>query len=65
MGSGTDLVCAGLRRLIINAAYWSLGMETAISPARSVDCVGDYKPLDSGFNYKDLGVNPQPPSAYK
>ena len=36
MGSGKDLESAGLRRLIINAAYWGLGMEAAISPTRSV-----------------------------
>ena len=65
MGSGTDLQCAGLRRLIINAAYWSMGMEAAISPTRSVEIVGAYKPLESGFDYKALGVFPKPPAAYK
>jgi hypothetical protein len=65
MGSGTDLENAGLRRLIINAAYWGMGMEAAITPTRSVDIVGTYKPLETGFNYKDLGVVPKPPSAYK
>jgi len=65
MGSGTDLKSAGLRRLVINAAYWGMGMESAISPSRSVDIVGTYEPLDSGFNYKELGVVPKPVSAYK
>ena len=65
MGSGTDLECADLRRLIINAAYWSMGMEAKITPTRSVDIVATYKPLESGFNYKELGVIPHPPSAYK
>ena len=65
MGSGTDLECADLRRLIINAAYWGLGMEAAIDPARSVDIVGGYKPLESGFNYKELGVVAKPVAAYK
>jgi hypothetical protein len=65
MGSGTDLESAGLRRLIINAAYWGLGMEAAISATRSVDFVGDYKPLKSGFNYREIGVVPKPASAYK
>ena len=40
MGSAHDLQSAGLRRLIINAAYWGMGMESAISPTRSVDIVG-------------------------
>jgi len=65
MGSGTDLQSAGLRRLIINAAYWCLAMESAITATRSVDIVGDYQPLPSGFNYLKLGVKPQPVSAYQ
>ena len=65
MGSGTDLECAGLRRLIVNAAYWTMGMEAAIDPSRSVDIVGTYKPLESGFNYAELGVVPKPVSAFK
>lgn len=65
MGSAHDLESAGLRRLIINAAYWGMGMEASISPTRSVDIVGIYKPLESGFNYKELGVVPKPVTAYK
>jgi hypothetical protein len=65
MGSGKDLESAGLRRLIINSAYWGMGMEGAISPTRSVEYVGAYKPLVSGFNYEKLGVVPKLPAAYK
>lgn len=65
MGSGDDFENAGLRRLIINATYWGLKMETSISATSSVDYVDPYKPLASGFNYKELGVVPKPPSAYK
>ena len=65
MGSGHDLKNPGLRRLLINAAYWGLGLESAITPTRSVDIVGLYEPLDSGFNYPKLGVVPKPVSAYK
>ena len=65
MGSGNDLESPGLRRLIINAAYWGMGMESEITSTRSVDIVGMYKPLESGFNYKELGVIPMPPSAYR
>jgi hypothetical protein len=65
MGSGNDLECAGLRRLIINATYWAMAMESAITATRSVDIVGTYKPLESGFDYKELGVVPKPVSAYK
>jgi Trehalose utilisation len=65
MGSGTDLECADLRRLIINAGYWGMGMESAITATSSVDIVGTYKPLETGFDYKKLGVVPKPIAAYK
>ena len=65
MGSGDDLESPGLRRLIINAVYWGLGMESAITPTRSVEIVGTYKPLESGFNYQELGVVPKPIAAYR
>ena len=65
MGSGKDLQSAGLRRLVINAAYWGMQMEAKITPDRSVDIVGTYEPLASGFNYEKLGVVPKKPAAYK
>ena len=65
MGSAHDLQCADLRRLIINAIYWGLGMESAINAKRSVDIVGTYQPLEAGFNYAELGVVPKPVSAYR
>jgi hypothetical protein len=65
MGSGIDLKNHGLRRLVINAAYWGQQMESMISPTRSVDIVGEYQPLESGFDYEALGVKPRPVSYYQ
>lgn len=65
MGSGHDFQSAGLRKLIVNATYWGMGLENAIDPTRSVDIVGSYEPLESGFNYPTLGVKPKPVSAYR
>jgi hypothetical protein len=65
MGSATDLQNVGLRRLIVNAAYWSLAMEPSISANSSVDIIGTYQPLENGFNYEKLGVKPQPVAAYR
>jgi type 1 glutamine amidotransferase len=65
MGSGKDLESAGLRRLVINASYWCLGLEEKIDGTRSVDYVGPYAPLASGFNYEKLGVEAKPISAYR
>jgi hypothetical protein len=65
MGSGIDLKNPGLRRLVINAVYWGIGMESSISATRSVEIVGRYQPLESGFNYDKLGVKPRAVSFYR
>lgn len=47
MGAATDLQNESLRRLIVNAVYWGLGMEI---PAKAdVNYVGDYTPSAYGF----------------
>jgi hypothetical protein len=65
MGSGADFQSAGLRRLTINAVYWCLELENRISAVSSVAFAGPYAPLDTGFNYAELGVVPKPPAAYR
>jgi len=65
MGSGKDLENPGLRRLVINGVYWGLAMEDQISPDSSVEYVGEYKPLTSGFDYEKLGVKPRPVSDFQ
>ena len=65
MGSARDYQSAGLRRLTINAAYWCLLLEDQITATASVDLVGPYDPLDTGFDYAELGVVPKPVSAYR
>ena len=56
MGSATDLQNEGLRRLLVNGAYWALGLEV---PARAdVDIVGEFKPTMYGFNGYKKGVKP-------
>ena len=42
-----------------------MGMEAAIMPTRNVEIVGTYAPLESGFDYKKIGVLAKPVSAYK
>ena len=65
MGSAKDFESAGLRRLLFNASYWCLGMEDKIRADSSVQVLGDYAPLASGFNYPALGVVPHLPSFYR
>lgn len=59
MGASQDLQSIGLRRLLVNACYWALGMEDKIDPKSCVDIVGEYKPLPFGFGGFAKGVKPQ------
>jgi hypothetical protein len=65
MASGKDLESAGLRRLVVNASYWCIGLEGKISDTSSVEYVDEYMPLASGFNYEKLGVVPKMPKEYE
>jgi len=58
MGSSTDLSSAGMRRLLVNACYWALGMESRIPNATNVDIVGTYEPTKFGFNGAKKGLKP-------
>jgi hypothetical protein len=65
MGSAKDLQSEGLRRLVVNASFWCMGLEASITPDLNVNIIGDYKPRKSGFNYEKLGVTPQLPAHFK
>ncbi len=58
MGAATALASEGLRRLLVNAAYWCLGMEDQIPPRANVDLVGQYQPTGFGFGKHLRGVRP-------
>ncbi|NLU22997.1 MAG: ThuA domain-containing protein [Phycisphaerae bacterium] len=58
MGSANDLPSEGLRRLLVNAAYWCVGLEDKIPAKAKVDLVGAYKPLPFGFAGHQKGVKP-------
>ncbi|XOV92412.1 MAG: hypothetical protein ACFHWX_19690 [Bacteroidota bacterium] len=49
IGSSTDLVNEGVRRLMVNATFWLLDLE--IPDKANVDIVGTYEP--SAFDFKD------------
>lgn len=65
MGSARDFSNEGVRRLTVNALYWGLAMESQIDKNRSVEIVGQYQPLKSGFNYEAIGVKPRKAEFYK
>jgi hypothetical protein len=58
MGASQDLLSEGVRRLLVNACYWALGMEEKISAAAKVDLVGEYKPHKFAFGGFEKGVKP-------
>lgn len=58
MGSSTDLESEGMRRLLVNAAYWCVGLEKQIPDKSNVEIVGEYKPLPYSFNGYKKGVKP-------
>jgi hypothetical protein len=54
MGSATDLENEGLRRLIVNALYWGLGLD--VPEKADVTLVGEYKPTPYGFKGYQKGI---------
>lgn len=58
MGAATDLQNEGLRRLLVNAAYWAVGLEKKIPAKADVSYVGTYEPSMYGFNGGKKGVKP-------
>lgn len=58
MGAATDLASEGLRRLLVNAAYWCVGLEDKIPQRADVSLVGEYRPTGFGFGKYVKGVKP-------
>lgn len=58
MGAAVDLSSEGLRRLLVNAAYWCLGLEDKIPARANAALVGEYKPTFYGFGNHTKGVKP-------
>ena len=48
MGHAGDFQNEGFRRMLVNACYWSLGMEKKINPKSSVALVDPYNPQPIG-----------------
>jgi len=58
MGAANDLASEGLRRLLVNAVYWCVGMEDKIPEKACVETVGKYEPLNFGFGKFEPNVKP-------
>lgn len=59
MGSATDFTSEDLRRLVINASYWAVGLEKSIPAKSNVDFVGNYTPTMYGMNGFKQGTKPE------
>ncbi len=57
-GSG-DLINDGFRRLLVNAAFWAVGLESAIKPDADISFVGPYRPTWNGKTKRAAGVKPE------
>lgn len=58
MGHAGDLKSEGLRRLLVNACYWAVGMDDKIPERAKVDCVGQYDPIPIGYGKHKPGLKP-------
>jgi type 1 glutamine amidotransferase len=58
MGASQDLESEGLRRLLVNACYWAIGLEDKIPAKANVDLVGEYKPTPFRGGGHAKGVKP-------
>lgn len=58
MGAATDFLDENLRRLLVNATYWLVGLEGKIPPRADVALVGKYEPSFFGFGGFRKGTKP-------
>ena len=57
-GAAVDLQNEGLRRLLVNACYWTLGLADQLPAKADVDYVDAYTPSFFGFGKAKKGVKP-------
>jgi hypothetical protein len=56
MGAAVDLQSEGLRRLIVNAAYWCVGLENQIPERAKVVIPGRFEPSYFGFKESNFWI---------
>ena len=58
MGHSFDFKNEGVRRLLVNACYWAMGMKDKIPAKSNVDIVGEYNPNRIGMGGHKKGLKP-------
>lgn len=59
MGSSQDLRNEAFRRLLVNASFWALGMESSIPAKADVALIGTYNATPFGFKGHQRGRKPE------
>ncbi len=57
-GASDDLLNEGLRRMIINAVFWTVGLQAAIKPDLNISFVGTLRPTWNNVNKRAASVKP-------
>jgi hypothetical protein len=58
MGASQDLLSEGVRRMLVNACYWGVGLEDKITAESDVSLVGEFKPTPFKFDGYVKGKKP-------
>jgi len=58
-GASDDLLNEGFRRMVVNAAFWAVGLEAAIKPDADISFVGPFRPTWNGGTKRAAGVKPE------
>ena len=58
MGASQDFESEGFRRMVVNACFWTLGLEEEIRPNNNVEFVGAFAPAPFGFNQFRRNASP-------
>ena len=58
-GTPEDITNEGYRRMLVNAAFWAVGLEDAIKPDLNVTFVGPFKPNTFGNQTHAAGIKPE------
>jgi len=57
-GTSEDILNPGYRRMLINAIYWSVGLEDKIKADSTIDFVGPFEPNTFGNRTEAKGIKP-------
>jgi hypothetical protein len=57
-GASEDILNEGYRRMLVNACFWALNLESEIKPDLQIGLVGPYQPNTFDFKGYAVGVKP-------